>query len=379
MRAFLAMLLVCLALPAAAEAGYTRIVNREDGWCLDASPSGDVFVNPCAATSASQVWERWDGGWTRNVASGLCLKTEGSFNPGSIHAAPCVWGEPRFNFLHWYGGWYERARFDAFPEECLSRLPGSEHDVTGVVCANPNGPNPPGELWYAMETTLPSPPVPPQPAPPPPNPCVPAAAAQGLKLRVGFRHARRVALAPYGARRRVRGRLLTADGKPVPGAGFCVGAQRSERGPVRPVGLVVSDAHGRFSYTIGRGPSRRFWFVHSAGGSSTAGSVVLRVRAPVRLGASARSLHNGQSLVLRGRVGGARRRGLLVEIQVWQEGRWQTVGTRRTARASRFRWSHRFVRTFGARTYRFRARVSAQPGLPFSTGVSRAVGVRVSG
>ena len=208
---------------------------------------------------------------------------------------------------------------------------------------------------------------------------MPAASAQGLKLRVGFRHSRRVALAPYGARRRVRGRVLTADGKPVPGVGFCVGAQRSERGHVRPVGLVVSDAHGRFGYTIGRGPSRRFWFVHSAGGSSTASSVVLRVRAPVRLRASSRSLRNGQSLVLRGRLGAVRRRGLLIEIQVRQDGRWETKATRRTGRGGRFRWGYRFVRTFGVHTYRFRARVSAQPGLPFSTGVSRPVGVRVSG
>ena len=253
MRALLAIAIACLALPAAADAGYTRIVNRENGWCLEGNQAGDVYVNPCAAGNSGQIWERWDGGWTRNVATGLCLKADGKLTPDSIHGAPCVWAEPRLNWLHWYGGWYERAAFDASAAECLSRLSGSEHDVTGIACANPSGPNPPAEEWYAVEATLPAPPA--SPPPPPPNPCVPAVAAQGLKLRVGFRHSRRVALAPYGARRRVHGRLLTADGKPVPGVGFCVGAQRSERGPVRPVGLVVSDAHGRFGYTIGRGPS----------------------------------------------------------------------------------------------------------------------------
>jgi hypothetical protein len=379
MRAFLAIALASLVLPAAADASYTRIVNRENGWCLEGNQAGDVYVNPCAGGNGAQIWERWDGGWTRNVGTGLCLKADGKLTPDSIHAAPCVWAEPRLNWLHWYGGWYERAAFDAVAAECLSRLPSSEHDVTGIACENPNGPNPPAEEWYAVEASLPAPPAPPPPPPPPPNPCVPAAPAQGLKLRVGFRHSRRVAHAPYGARRRVHGRLVTADGKPVPGVGFCVGEQRSERGPVRPVGLVVSDAHGRFGYTIGRGPSRRFWFVHSAGGSSTASSVVLRVRAPVRLGASSRSLRNGQSLVLRGRLRGVRGRSLLVEIQVWQNGRWETKDTRRTGRGGRFRWSYRFVRTFGTLTYRFRARVSAQPGLPFSTGASRVVGVRVSG
>ena len=197
MRTFLAIVLASLALPAVANAGYTRIVNGENGWCLDGNPAGDVYVNPCDARSSTQIWERWDGGWTRNVATGLCLKADGKLHPESIHAAPCVWGEPRFNWLHWYGGWYERAAFDAFACECLSRLSGSEHDVTGVVCANPNGPNPPAassgtpsrrrSAALALALALAGASAGPTHACPRP--------AQGLKLRVGFRHSRRVALA----------------------------------------------------------------------------------------------------------------------------------------------------------------------------------------
>jgi hypothetical protein len=224
-----AVVLVVVALPAAAHASYFRIVNHETSWCLEADMAGDAYLNPCAPDNALQVWERWDGGWTRNLATGLCLRGEGQFSPGSIHAAPCVWNDPRANWLHWYGGWYQRAEF-------------------------------------------------------------------------------------------------------------------------------------------------------VAGGVSAAAAVVVRVRAPVRVRASSRSLRNGQTLVLRGRLGGhLRTRGLLVEFQVRRGRSWSTFATSRTVRAGRFRYAYRFTRTFGVQTYRFRARLPAQRGSPFSTGSSRRVTVRVVG
>jgi hypothetical protein len=361
-----------------ANATFRQIVNVETAWCLVSDQAGDVLLNPCQAGNAGQLWERWNGGWTRNAATGLCLRGAGTFSAGSIHASACVWGDPLENWLHWHGGWYQRAAFGANPAECLSRLTGSEPDVTGVACQNPTGPNPPAQLWYTVEAS--SLPPPPPPPPPPVDPCEPTAAGSGLKLRVRFRGSRRVATAAYGRRLRVRGRLRGADGNPVAGATFCVGVQRSTRAPVRAVGSAVADADGRFVYMLGPGRSRRMWFVHRAGGAAVADSVLVRVRAPVALRASRRSLRNGQSVNLRGRLrGGVRARGLLVELQAQVDGRWRTFATSRTRRNGRFHYRYRFTRTVGVHTYRFRARVRAQRGSPFAAGASRTVRVRVVG
>ena len=43
----------------------------------------------------------------------------------------------------------------------------------------------------------------------------------------------------------------------------------------------------------------------------------------------------------------------------------------------RFGFKYRFVRTFAPFTYRFQARVDAQPGYPYAAGTSRVVTVRI--
>jgi hypothetical protein len=385
--AFVICLLGVFAFPVAAHASYENIVNNESAWCLESNQAGDVYINPCQPGNDRQMWERWNAGWTRNVATGLCLRGDGHFNAASIHTAPCTWNEPRLNWLHWHGGWYQRASFDAqgfmTPPECLSRLVGSEHDITGVECKNPLGPNPPREEWYAVEATSLSPPPPPPPPPPPAppaEPCEPSPGESGLRLRVRFRRSGRVATASYGRRLRVHGRLVTADGAPVANATFCVGTQSSARAPVRAAASIVADARGRFSYMLRPGPSRRVWFVHRAGGTSVAASVLVRVRAPVTLRASPRSLRNGQAVTLRGRLGGqARARGLLVVLQARGDKGWITFATTRTSRRGRFQYSYQFTGTVGVHTYGMRARVPAQRGSAFAAGASQVVRVRVVG
>lgn len=363
--------------PAAAQAEYFQIVNKESAWCLEGNQAGDVYIDPCQPADNLQLWERWDGGWTRHVATGLCLKGNGQFAPASIHLAPCAWGELLMNWLHWYGGWYQRAGFGENAPECLARQPGSESDVTGVACQNPNGPNPPGELWYAMEV---SPVTPPPPAPPPVDPCEPVVSSPGLRLRVGFRRSRRVATVAYGRRLRVNGSLRTGDGSPVANASFCVGLTHSSGSSVRSVGSISTDGRGRFSYVLGRGASRRVWFIHRGVGQSAAASVRVNVRAPVSLRASRRFLRNGDSVVLRGRLrGGIRTRDLLVELQAKRGRKWVTFALSRTKSGGRFSYAYRFTRTVGRQTYQLRARVAAQKGSPFATGASPSVRVRVVG
>jgi hypothetical protein len=376
--AFACAVLAFVAAPAAAHAAYFHIVNKETNWCLDANEAGDVSIGACQPNGTTQLWERWNGGWTRNVGTGLCLVGAGQYSPESIHASPCAWNEPRMNWLHWYGGWYERATFDSggvnWPPECLSRV-GHTDDVTGIVCTNPNGPNPPAEEWYAVEATLAAPPAPP---PPPVDPCTPVSTTGGVTLQVGFAHSKRIATARYGRRMTVRGRLLAADGAPVGGASFCIGVQVGTS--VKAVATAKTDAQGRFSYVLGPGASRRVWFVHMGEGESASAMVVLRVRAPVSLRARPRSLRNGQAVTLRGRLGGqAPAHSLLVELQARRDRSWVTFGISRTGGGGRFRFAYRFTRTFGVHTYRIRARITAQADSPFYTGASRTVSVRVAG
>jgi hypothetical protein len=131
---------------------------------------------------------------------------------------------------------------------------------------------------------------------------------------------------------------------------------------------VITDAHGRFRHMIGRGASRRMWFVYRSGTAAAASSLRVRVKAPISLHASRHSLRNGQKVMFRGRVGGrAHARGLLVQLQY-------PVG-----RGGRFHYAYRFTRTLSTRTYQLRARLPPQRGFPFVAGASRRVVVRVAG
>jgi hypothetical protein len=70
------------------------------------------------------------------------------------------------------------------------------------------------------------------------------------------------------------------------------------------------------------------------------------------------------------------RRGKLVVLQGRQAGRgWRTIADGRSDRRGRFRLSYRFSGAAG--TFSVRARVPADAGYPYATGVSRAVRVRV--
>ena len=191
---------------------------------------------------------------------------------------------------------------------------------------------------------------------------------------------RTVKTARFGAGPRVSGSLVSMDGAPIAGATICVGLQESSDESVRAVSEVTTDARGRFEYRLGGGTSRRVWFVHRAGAAASSANVDVRVRAPVSMRATPRSLRNGEATRFRGRLGQATGAdGLIVELQYPQRGRWQTFATVRVRPGGRFRYRYRFVRTFGSRTYRLRARVPAQRGYPFATGASPTVRVRVSG
>ncbi len=221
------------------------------------------------------------------------------------------------------------------------------------------------------------------------RPCNPEPSVDALTLQAGVlrgrgrgRRLRGVVTTGFGRRVRVRGRLVTPQGEPVPGAEVCVAARTDlARASLRVSGSVVTDADGRFSYMVPAGPSRRIFFIHRTPDGAVSGSVMRRVRASATFRASDRSLRTGQAILFSGRLRGkpVPRRGVLVEIQARRPTGWQTFGTARADRRGRFRFRYLFSRTRGVQHYSLRARVPRQATYPFLTGTSGTVRVRVRG
>lgn len=284
---------------------------------------------------------------------------------------------PNATFYHpatgWFNSWWAYTRSAAGVWGWVSEVffkggSNDESDYGLRACPPPAGP-PPSE----------PPPPPPPPAPAPPGPCVRKPDSQAEKIRVSFANHRRVTTVPFQRRPLVKGTIVSGDGAPLGDAELCVGIQPGGSGKVKAVASVSSDAHGRFHFRLGRGVSRRVWFVHRSGSGAATGSLLVRVRAPVSLGASRTKLRNGQAVRLSGRLQVAPRGGLLVEMQALRGHRWQTFATTKTKRSGRFGYRYRFTRTYGLQTYKLRARLAKQPGSPFATGASKPVAVSVRG
>jgi hypothetical protein len=224
----------------------------------------------------------------------------------------------------------------------------------------------------------PAPPPPPAPVPTP-SPCDPGQGGSQLRIRAQpAGRGRATVTTAYGRRLLVRGRVTGPDGAPRPGLPLCVG--NGVAGGVQAVATVTTDATGRFTYQVEPGPTRRVWFVHREGAAAAAASVLVRVRALVGLRATPRALRTGETVLLKGRIGGRPLlAGLLVELQARRGRGWQTFATTRAGRGGAFTYHYRFTRTVGTQVYRLRARVPAQPGYPYAAGGSRSVRVRVSG
>ncbi|MEU4196962.1 RICIN domain-containing protein [Kribbella sp. NPDC026611] len=144
-------LIIGTAAPASAGLDYNQIGNDE-GYCLDSNAAGDVYLNPCDPRNPYQQWHIWNGGWTKNVATGRCLQADTYFAPEAIHTEYCL-SESSQHFLHWQHGWYQRVWYqDWYPREavCIARLAGWVHEVTGVPCLNPSSPAPASQTWQVI-------------------------------------------------------------------------------------------------------------------------------------------------------------------------------------------------------------------------------------
>ena len=337
-----------------------RLIDRQDP-ILTAAPSG-----PLVSSSGP-------------VSGVQSISVSGSDRGGGVYEAlVAIDGKLQRSTLDANGGLCRQPYMAAVPcklsasgtiDVDTTRLPDGPHSVRVMVsdvAGNLSGASAPVEFRTANASCNPDPRV--------------GGMAISAGVAAGSGRLRRVVTTRLGRRLRLRGRLLGANRQPVAGAAVCIAVRDdTAQGSARPVGDLTTDGKGRFAATLAPGPSRTVYAVHRVPGGAITASVQVRVRAPVRLRVSRRSLRNGQSVWLRGRLAARPRPGVLVELQARRDSGWQTFGTTRTGRGGRFAYPYQFTRTTSVQRYRMRARVPDQPSYPFAAGGSRPVTVTVKG
>jgi hypothetical protein len=136
-------------------------------------------------------------------------------------------------------------------------------------------------------------------------------------------------------------------------------------------------ANGRFVVKLAKGPARSATvaFPGGAGALGAARRLLLAVPASSTIHASRLRVHGSGLVRFHGRVRGASRAGLVVVLQGKERGRWRTFADTRTGKRGAWRASYRFSGLPGS--YPIRVRVPRQSGLPYETGHSRRVTIRV--
>ncbi len=194
---------------------------------------------------------------------------------------------------------------------------------------------------------------------------------------------------PFGAGAALSGRLLSAVGAGLGGRRLRV-VSRPSRGALarRRVEIVRTGPRGGFKLALLAGPSRRITvsFAGEPGlGPAQRAALSMRVRGAAILQAAPRTLGNGQSVWLWGRVrtrgAPVPRRGKLVAIQYYESDSrlWRPVLITRSNHSGRFRARYRFRYITGTARIRLRAVALAEERWPYAPGASRSVLVRVSG
>jgi hypothetical protein len=203
------------------------------------------------------------------------------------------------------------------------------------------------------------------------------------------RHGRAVRMASrvrvnYGRTVRVRGRLATAQGSPLPEVDLAVYSQARRPGAgKRLVATLKTSRSGRFSYRAPRGVSRTITFRY-AGTPTVEGAtqdIAVLVRAHSTLRTNAKRFLNGETARFHGRLSGRSipPGGKLIELQVILRGSWHTFATVHTNGHGRWHYDYRFDGTRGHQRYRFRVSIPEEADYPFATGHSNAIMVEVRG
>ncbi len=177
----------------------------------------------------------------------------------------------------------------------------------------------------------------------------------------------------------VGGQLQSAPGAPISGAYLEVRQELAGSSQASVVGFAQTGPTGTFQVRVPSGPSRRILLAYRAftqDPSYSAQAVVTEtVSAGVALQVSPRRTGPSGKIVLAGHVAGpVPRKGVVVELLVHYQGRWEPFRTPRTDSHGRFNVAYQFQGGVGR--FPFRAEVlGGQSGFPYAQGFSGAVDV----
>lgn len=140
--------------------------------------------------------------------------------------------------------------------------------------------------------------------------------------------------------------------------------------------VTTTQRRGRFALTIARGESRNLLLTFPGvdDGLPAHRHLLLGVAASSSLKASRRALIGGGRVTFSGHVRAART-GLVVVLQGRENGSWHTFADAKTNQRGKRHASYRFSGRSGS--YPIRLRIRRQAGLPYETGYSRTIVVRV--
>ncbi len=183
----------------------------------------------------------------------------------------------------------------------------------------------------------------------------------------------------YGHRSKVHGRLVDASGRPLAHQELNV-IERFPDGALidRRVRSVETDSDGLWGKRLPAGPSRTITATFDGSQrylADAARAGRLRVRTKATFHLSRRHVTEGRRVVFRGRVAhlAARipARGKLIELQVKDGSRWETVRQAFYTRADgRYKLRYRFARFYTSDvSYRFRVKVLREHGWPYKAPV----------
>jgi hypothetical protein len=173
-----------------------------------------------------------------------------------------------------------------------------------------------------------------------------------------------------------RGKLTLSADQPLVGVPLQVLSTPVGGGVPTQESATTTNDRGRFALRVGPGTSRELSVAYAGGDDTLPATrdVHLRVRATSSIRATRRSLPGAGTVRFRGRVADGRD-GLVVVLQGREGGRWQTFADTRTRANGRWRARYRFSGRPG--TYPIRVRVRRQANLPYATGYSKVLNIRV--
>jgi hypothetical protein len=144
---------------------------------------------------------------------------------------------------------------------------------------------------------------------------------------------------------------------------------------------TTTNAQGRWTFRVPRGPSRTLTVGYRARANDSAYAARVSVREQVAAGVvlhAPRHTVAGRLFDFEGMLHGGYvpKRGVYVSLEIYYAGTWREIALLHVNQRGSFGYGYKFA-AIGSATYRFRARVPPQPDYPFRGGASPAVGIHL--